>query len=637
MSRIKILTSFHKDTDLFVSDIVQPIQVGTDVNGVISEKYIRDNTGDHISAKNRMYCELTAQYWAWKNLDVDYYGFMHYRRYFSFNGNPLKLGKNGNIIYDRITPEALAELNYTDEAIHRAVEPYDVLTVEPQDVRGLDGSSNVYEHYRNSAYHRIKDLDMVMQIIDEKYPEYSTACRKYLNGRYGFFCNMYILKKEIFQDYCAWVFDILEEHARRTDLSDYDINEYRVSGFLGERLWGIYYTKLKQDATLKCRELQKSYFIETRPAPDIHPAFTQNNIPVVIAADDKYVPYVTVMLRSVVENSSPENNYDFIVLHSSITQKHQNAIQKEFQDHANFKIRFYEVAYLYSGVNLKTHFHISVETYYRLLMQDIMKRYDKVLYIDSDLVVLDDLAKLYHTDMEGWCLGAVRDIDMAGNYHGKDPTRKDYFRTVLTIANPYDYFNAGVLVMNLKEFRKHYTTKSILDTIAKHEWLYMDQDILNYMCEGRVKYLDMSWNVVMNWENESGSRMGIMVCAPHQLYLDYMSSRKHPKIAHYAGSQKPWNFPKCDMADYFWEYAEMTSVYQDLKSRLLPVPVAMAETLPGVVNTADPYQLKVNGLEESIYIDGLYIKVINKLNRWFPKDSKKREWLKRFARILFKK
>ena len=114
MSRIIILTSFHKDTDLFVSDIVQPIQVGTDVNGVISEKYSCDNTGDHISAKNRMYCELTAQYWAWKNLDVDYYGFMHYRRYFSFNGNPLKLGKNGNIIYDRITPEALTELNYMD-------------------------------------------------------------------------------------------------------------------------------------------------------------------------------------------------------------------------------------------------------------------------------------------------------------------------------------------------------------------------------------------------------------------------------------------------------------------------------------------------------------------------------------------
>lgn len=634
MSRIIILTSFHKNSDLFMSNIVQPIQVGADLNDIVSEKYLRDNTGDHISAKNRMYCELTAQYWAWKNLDADYYGFMHYRRYFSFNDESLKLDQYGNIVYSRITPDVLAKLGYTDEAIHRTVEPYDVLSVAPQNVRDLDGSASVYQHYGNSAYHRIKDLDTVMQIIDEKYPEYSAACRKYLNGRYGFFCNMYILKKEIFHDYCGWLFGILEEHARRTDFTDYDINEYRVSGFLAERLWGIYYTKLKQDASLKYRELQKSYFVDTRPEPDIHPAFAQNNIPVVIAADDKYVPYVTVMLRSVVENSSPENNYDFIVLHSSITPKHQKAIQEEFRDYVNFRIRFYEVAYLYSSVKLKTHFHISVETYYRLLMQDIMKHYDKVLYIDSDLVVLDDLAKLYHTDMEGWCLAAVRDIDMAGNYHGKDPARKDYFRTVLTIANPYDYFNAGVLVMNLKEFRKHYTTKSILDTIAKHEWLYMDQDILNYMCEGRVKYLDMSWNVVMNWQNENESRMEVMVCAPHQLYLDYMASRKHPRIAHYAGFQKPWNLPECDMADYFWKYAEMTSVYQDLKNRLLPVPITRMGTM--VTDAADPYHLRSNGLEESIYIDGLYIKFINKMDKWFPKNSKRRKWLKKLAGVFFK-
>lgn len=636
MSRIIILTSFHKDSDLFVSDIVQPIQVGTDVNGVVSEKYLRDNTGEHMSGKNRMYCELTAQYWAWKNLDSDYYGFMHYRRYFSFCNRSLSIDKYGNIVYDRLTPEALEELGYTDKAIHRAVEPFDVLSVEPQDVRILDGSANVYEHYRNSPYHRVDDLDTVMQIIDEKYPEYSAVSRQYLFGNLGYFCNMYILKREIFHDYCAWLFDILEEHERRTDCSDYDINEYRVSGFLAERLWGIYYTKLKQNKNLKCREIQKSYFIDTRPAPDIRPAFERNNVPVVIAANDKYVPYVTVMLRSVVENSNAENNYDFVVLHSSITPKHQKEIQKEFIDHSNFRIRFFEVAYLYSSVQLKTHFHISVETYYRLLMQDIMKHYDKVLYIDSDLVVLDDLAKLYHTDMEGWCLGAVRDIDMAGNYHGKDPARKEYFRTTLTIANPYNYFNAGVLVMNLKEFRKHYTTKSILDTIAKHEWLYMDQDILNYMCEGRVQYLDMSWNVVMNWKNDSGSRMEVIAAAPYQIYLDYIASRKHPRIVHYAGFQKPWDLPDCDMAEYFWLYAEMTSVYQKLKERLNPVPVSTFETMPAVVNNTDPYQLKVNGLEESIYIDGLYIKMINKMNRWFPKGSKSRDRLKKCIRGILR-
>lgn len=635
MSSIKILTSFHKKTDLFVSKIVQPIQVGTDVNGIVYYKYFHDNVGEHISAKNRMYCELTAQYWAWKNLDADYYGFMHYRRYFSFNKEKLACDQFGNIVYPRVTQEALEELGYTDDAIQRMVEPYDVLSIEPQNTRNMDGSWDVYEHYRRSKFHRISDLDTVVQIIDEKYPEYSTPCREYLRGHLGYFCNMYILKKDVFQDYCAWVFNILAEHESRTDFTDYDINEYRVSGFLAERLWGIYYAKIKRDGKLKCKELQKSYFVDTKPAPDIQPAFAQNNVPVVMAADDKYVPYVTVMIRSVAENSSRDKNYDFVILHSSITPKHQRQIQEEFQENDNFSIRFCEVAYLYAGVNMKTHFHISVETFYRLLMQDIMRHYDKVLYMDSDLVALDDLAKLYDTDMAGYCIGAVRDIDMAGNYHGKDPNRKAYFQETLTIANPYDYVNAGVLVMNLAEFRRNFTTKKILDTIAMHEWLYMDQDILNYLCDGRIRFLDMSWNVVMNWENENGSRMEVALNAPHQIYLDYMESRKHPKVAHYAGFQKPWTLSECDMADYFWKYAEMTNVYQELKKGLTP----SAPTVPSAisVNAADPYQLRVNGLEESIYIDGLYIKLIKKLNKRFPKGSKKRERLKRFMRFFFRR
>ena len=634
MSKIRILTSFHKESDLFSSEIVKPIQVGTNVNGIVGKGYLHDNTGEQISEKNRMYCELTAQYWAWKNMDADYYGFMHYRRYFSFSENELKCDQYGNIVYPRITQESLEELGYTDDSIQRMVEPYDVLAVEPQDTRDLDGSRDVYEHYLRSKHHRISDLDTVVQIIDEKYPEYSAPCREYLHGNYGYFCNMYILKKAIFRDYCAWVFDILAEHERRTDFADYDINEYRVSGFLAERLWGVYYTKIKQDGKLRCKDLQKSLFHNTKPAPNIEPAFAENNVPIVMAADDKYVPYVTVMIRSVAEHASPDRNYDIVILHSSITPRHQRQIQNEFRENSNFSIRFCEVAYLYASIALKTHFHISVETFYRLLMQDIMKHYDKVLYMDSDLVVMDDLAKLYDTDMSGYCLGAVRDIDMAGNYHGKDPARREYFQNVLTIANPYDYVNAGVLVMNLSEFRKCFTTQQILDTIAMTEWLYMDQDILNFLCDGRIKFLDMDWNVVMNWKNENGSRMEVAICAPHQIYLDYMESRKHPKVAHYAGFQKPWVLPECDLAEYFWNYAEKTGVYSELKEGLSAVATPQLATVS--VNTEDPYQLRVNGLEESIYIDGMYIKLINKLNKWFPKNSKKRERLKRFMKIFFR-
>ena len=199
MSKIRILTSFHKESDFFVSEIVRPIQVGTDVNGIIGNEYLHDNTGEQISEKNRMYCELTAQYWAWKNMDADYYGFMHYRRYFSFSENKLKCDPYGNIVYPRITQENLEELGYTDDSIRRVVEPYDVLAVEPQDTRALDGSRDVYEHYQRSKHHRISDLNTIVQIINEKYPEYSASCREYLHGHFGYFCNMYILKKTCFR------------------------------------------------------------------------------------------------------------------------------------------------------------------------------------------------------------------------------------------------------------------------------------------------------------------------------------------------------------------------------------------------------------------------------------------------------
>ena len=84
MGNIKILISCHKQSIVPDSEIMLPIEVGADLRSKHIEGYIQDNSGDNISVKNKMYCELTAQYWAWKNLDADYYGFFHYRRYLNF-------------------------------------------------------------------------------------------------------------------------------------------------------------------------------------------------------------------------------------------------------------------------------------------------------------------------------------------------------------------------------------------------------------------------------------------------------------------------------------------------------------------------------------------------------------------------
>lgn len=239
---IKILTAYHKRSKLISSDIIKPIQVGTDITACIDPAHLHDNTGDNISAKNEMYCELTAQYWGWKNLDADYYGFMHYRRYFAFGDSALKRNYPGNIELPYPDNSAIEKLHLSDKEIEDTVINYDVVTVEPYEIRRTEYRT-VYGHYASN--HMVEDLDLVLDIISEKYPEYRASADKYINGHKLYYGNMFIMKKELFFDYCRWLFDILAEHENRGEFRDYSLHQYRVSGFLAERLWGIYLTWLK--------------------------------------------------------------------------------------------------------------------------------------------------------------------------------------------------------------------------------------------------------------------------------------------------------------------------------------------------------------------------------------------------------
>lgn len=572
MSKISLFVSCHKPCKLIHTDIITPIQVGTALNGSFSEEILHDNTGDNISEKNKSYCELTAQYWAWKNHDADYYGFMHYRRYFSFADEALPEDAWGNIVYPYINDHFVDSLNLKDDKIRSVIEGTDIISVTPQNTRQLDHSLNVYTQYKKSRYHLIKDLDLVISIINELYPDFSDVTRRYLKGTTSYFCNMFILRKDLFMQYSEWLFTILEEFEKRSHLSDYDFNEYRVIGFLAERLWGIYYTYLKETGLYRWKELQKAFLGSAESPVDIHSPFSDSKscVPIVTAADNKYVPYVSVMLHSLISNASPDRNYDFIILTKDISQKNKELLWEEFSANKNLSIRFFDVSFMYASVPLPTHIqHISVETYYRLLMQDILKNYDKVLYLDSDLVVLDDISKLYDADLGDNLIGGIKDIDMAGNCRNKQK-RYRYLTNNLGLKDPYGYVNAGVLAMNLSAFRQTFTEKDILDAIAAQEYLYQDQDILNRLCDGRIAYLDMGWNVLMNYEDTSTgtSRMNIAQWAPHQIYFDYMASRKNIKIAHYAGACKPWDEPECDLGQYFWEYAKESAFFNTLQNNL---------------------------------------------------------------------
>ena len=640
---IKIFVSCHKKCKVFSSKYIMPIQVGTELSETCFPGMLHDNDGeDNISDLNGMYCELTAQYWAWKNIKADYYGFMHYRRYFSLNSALLPEDCFGNVCLEEINDKNVKLLGLNDENIEKVVSQYDVITLIPNNIKKLGDVKTVYEHaQKESPYHRIEDLKEIMSIISEKYPNFKDAMKKYLSSEEGYFCNMYILRRDIFEDYCSWLFDILETHRKSKDFYDYSVDEYRVSGFWAERLWGIYYTYLKEKRSdLKYKEVQKSFFKSTDLDTKLHPAFSRNNIPIVFSSDDNYVPILATAVKSIANFSTKNNNYDIVILHQDITKDNQSKLIKEFESES-LSIRFVNVKKFFEDRHLITPAHFTIEIYFRLAMQDVMQEYDKVVYLDSDLVVNKDIAELYFTPLGDNLIAAVQDVDSAGCYKGFDPKRKEYFENVLKLQDPYSYFNSGVIVMNLNKFRHDFTSEYIIKLAENEDYIFPDQDVLNILCENNVLYLDERWNTLINHKSRDNSRLEVARLAPHKIYNNYLKARKDPWIIHFAGYQKPWKYRQCDMSEYFWRFARETSFYEQLMLMLF-----LDECERNKLSYNQPIQteerkehqamLNIEGVDDPIYIDGIMVKFVNKINKFLPIGSKRRNTVKAIAGKFFK-
>ena len=217
---IQLYVITHKEMKLPRSEILIPIR---------SDR----NDGDNISDKED-YCELRAQYWIWKNIsNVEYIGFFHYRRY-------LKLGLYNNNKLRTVKPYTIKWKpnikGYQKKLIGELIYKYDLIAPVAEEI-----GESVWEHYDKSAGHSKEDLIAVYQIVKKNYPQYLSAADYYLSGTKEYFGNIYIMRGEIFRDYCKWVFDILSEFD--------NINENKLKfsdGHLGERLFGIWFTHQKE-------------------------------------------------------------------------------------------------------------------------------------------------------------------------------------------------------------------------------------------------------------------------------------------------------------------------------------------------------------------------------------------------------
>lgn len=299
---------------------------------------------------------------------------------------------------------------------------------------------------------------------------------------------------------------------------------------------------------------------QTAPLPMLQPAFQENSVPVVFAANDKYIPIFAACLHSLLEHISPENNYDIVLLSSDIRKETKEPLLQMTAAWTNVSLRFYDPHHLIRDYDLRASGHISVETYYRFLIQEVLPQYDKVLYLDCDIIVMADIAELYRTDVEGYLLAAVRDPDFLGQIHGASKNTQKYVQKSFPMKNPDNYFQAGVLLFNEREMRKAYSLDQWL-TFCTSPYKYHDQDVLNLYCEGRVKYLDMAWNVLTDCDHTRISQ--VVVHAPAPIREEYRLAYENPRIIHYAGHLKPWHKPTEDQAQHFWSAIKNTPFYEE--------------------------------------------------------------------------
>lgn len=304
----------------------------------------------------------------------------------------------------------------------------------------------------------------------------------------------------------------------------------------------------------------------------IRPAFPGQRNAIVFASNDLFCPYMTVMIRSVLDHAAPERFYDILVLHTGIRESWREQLRQMAGDLSHVSIRFADM----KGIVDKRSFYVggkedfTVDTYSRLWIPSLLsEEYERALYLDGDMVALTDVAPLLDVDLEGYLLASSPDMLGIAEYYKPGGDRKAWRDSILPGEDPDSYFIAGMLVFNLPEFRRTYTQEEILHLAASRDWLQHDQDILNVLCRGgKAKLLDASWDVMMP---------SLTDCLPPRLQKELDASLAAPKILHYGGDKKPWKSVFSPWLEQFWETACRTPFYGEIIRRLL-------EERPGTVN-----------------------------------------------------
>ena len=300
-------------------------------------------------------------------------------------------------------------------------------------------------------------------------------------------------------------------------------------------------------------------------------------IPIFYAIDDSYAKFVAVSIKSLIMNANNNYNYDINVIYENLSE--ENAKKLKSLETDNVKIILTEMNQNLSMItdklgNRLREYTFTLTIFFRLFIPVMFPKYDKCIYIDADTVIPGDISRLYNEDLGNNYLGCIVDKSTIDN-----EILASYFEEVVGI--PRDkYINSGVLLMNSKKLRELKIDEKFLDLYIKYGFdvIAPDQDYINSMCYGHIKYLSDIYDAMPNPNNKEV---------------------KKPVIIHYNLFLKPWQYENVQYYDYFWKYAKFTPYYDEIleiknsytdedrkkDSEWMDLMVSRAKSLVGTKNT----------------------------------------------------
>jgi lipopolysaccharide biosynthesis glycosyltransferase len=291
-----------------------------------------------------------------------------------------------------------------------------------------------------------------------------------------------------------------------------------------------------------------------------------NKPDIAITIDEDYVQHACVMLESLIKfNVLPINIH---VVHNNLSEESITLLTKQFSK-TNLHLHFYQVeTEEFSYLPIRVNDHVSITTYFRILLPEILSGLDSVLFLDSDIIINGSLTPLFTLDMGNNAIAAVKDVVVDSM-----PNKKES----LEIPQEKIYFNAGILKMNLSAFRKNNITKKVLEYIQEYpaRCQFWDQDALNAFFKGEFYPLAFTYNVQ--------SELFFSEILKHDPNI--IEAVTNPVIIHYCGNgvSKPWFYNnRHPLKHLYYEYLQLT---QFKKYKAPDTPLFFERTIKSVVRS----------------------------------------------------